>query len=83
MSESYEKTRLGEKFSGFLSLTMGLLTTQRAIDMLSTAVFFGLGLVLLVLGANALVRGASNLAFSFGVSPLVVSVLRGKSQPTS
>jgi len=42
--------------------------------MLSTAVFFGLGLVLLVFGANSLVRGASNLAFSFGISPLVVGL---------
>jgi len=32
------------------------------------------GLVLLVLGANALVRGASKLAMSFGVSPLVVGL---------
>ncbi|WP_418317072.1 calcium/sodium antiporter [Piscinibacter sakaiensis] len=32
------------------------------------------GLVLLVLGANALVRGASNLALSFGISPLVVGL---------
>ncbi len=74
MSESYEKTRSGEKLLGFLSLTMGLLNTQKANDMLSTAVFFGLGLVLLVLGANSLVRGASKLAFSFGISPLVVGL---------
>ena len=74
MSGSYEKTCSGEKFLTFLSLTMGLLNTQRAIDMLSTALFFGLGLVLLVLGANSLVRGASNLAFSFGISPLVVGL---------
>jgi cation:H+ antiporter len=32
------------------------------------------GLVLLVLGANALVRGASKLALSFGISPLVVGL---------
>jgi cation:H+ antiporter len=35
--------------------------------------FFG-GLVLLVIGASALVRGASNLALSFGISPLVVGL---------
>lgn len=32
------------------------------------------GLALLVLGANALVRGASRLALSFGISPLVVGL---------
>ncbi|MDZ7813608.1 MAG: calcium/sodium antiporter [Ideonella sp.] len=32
------------------------------------------GLVFLVLGANALVRGASKLALSFGISPLVVGL---------
>lgn len=32
------------------------------------------GLVLLVLGANVLVRGASKLALSFGISPLVVGL---------
>jgi hypothetical protein len=32
------------------------------------------GLVLLILGANALVRGASKLALSFGISPLVVGL---------
>ena len=32
------------------------------------------GLVALVLGANALVRGASKLALSFGISPLVVGL---------
>lgn len=35
--------------------------------------FFG-GLILLVFGANTLVRGASKLAMSFGVSPLVVGL---------
>ena len=35
--------------------------------------FFG-GLVLLVIGANTLVRGASKLAMSFGISPLVVGL---------
>src|SRR5512137_1838464 len=32
------------------------------------------GLALLVIGANALVRGASRLAMSFGISPLVVGL---------
>ena len=32
------------------------------------------GLVLLVVGANALVRGSSKLALSFGISPLVVGL---------
>ena len=32
------------------------------------------GLVLLILGASALVRGASKLALSFGISPLVVGL---------
>ena len=36
-------------------------------------IFFG-GLFLLVLGANVLVRGASKLALSFGISPLVVGL---------
>ncbi len=35
--------------------------------------FFG-GLVLLVVGASTLVRGASKLAMSFGISPLVVGL---------
>jgi len=35
--------------------------------------FFG-GLILLVIGASALVRGASKLAMSFGISPLVVGL---------
>jgi cation:H+ antiporter len=35
---------------------------------------FAAGLVLLVLGAELLVRGASRLALSFGVSPLVVGL---------
>jgi cation:H+ antiporter len=30
------------------------------------------GLILLVIGANVLVRGASRLVLSFGISPLVV-----------
>ncbi len=36
--------------------------------------WFFFGLVLLVVGAEALVRGASRLALSFGVSPLVVGL---------
>ena len=37
-------------------------------------VWFALGLVALVVGAEALVRGASRLALSFGISPLVVGL---------
>lgn len=36
-------------------------------------IFLG-GLILLVIGANLLVRGASKLALSFGISPLVVGL---------
>jgi cation:H+ antiporter len=36
--------------------------------------WIGLGVVLLVAGADALVRGASRLALSFGISPLVVGL---------
>ncbi|HWS13565.1 MAG TPA: sodium:calcium antiporter, partial [Rhodocyclaceae bacterium] len=36
--------------------------------------FFVLGLGALVLGAELLVRGASKLALSFGISPLVVGL---------
>lgn len=36
--------------------------------------FFALGLVALVVGAELLVRGSSRLALSFGVSPLVVGL---------
>jgi cation:H+ antiporter len=39
-----------------------------------TAVLFALGLVLLVVGAEALVRGASRLALAFGISPLVIGL---------
>jgi cation:H+ antiporter len=42
------------------------------------------GLILLIIGANTLVRGASRLAMSFGISPLVVgltSVAAGTSMP--
>lgn len=39
-----------------------------------TTLLFFLGLVLLIVGAEALVRGASALALSFGISPLVVGL---------
>ncbi|NMG47443.1 calcium/sodium antiporter [Azoarcus communis] len=42
--------------------------------MLQHALFFALGLITLVIGADALVRGASRLAVSFGISPLVVGL---------
>lgn len=42
--------------------------------MLIQVVWFVLGMTLLIAGANLLVRGASNLAFSFGISPLVVGL---------
>lgn len=42
--------------------------------MLSAIFFFVAGLALLVVGANALVSGASKLALSFGLSPLVVGL---------
>ncbi|HRP96885.1 MAG TPA: calcium/sodium antiporter [Rhodocyclaceae bacterium] len=42
--------------------------------MLIHTLFFVLGLTLLVIGAEALVRGASKLALSLGVSPLVVGL---------
>lgn len=42
--------------------------------MLQQALMFVLGLVVLVIGADVMVRGASRLAVSFGVSPLVVGL---------
>ena len=42
--------------------------------MFSATLFFVAGLVLLVVGANALVSGASKLALSFGLSPLVIGL---------
>jgi cation:H+ antiporter len=42
--------------------------------MLIQLFWVGIGLVLLVAGADALVRGASRLALSFGISPLVVGL---------
>ena len=41
---------------------------------MTTLLFFILGLVALVAGAELLVRGASKLALSFGISPLVVGL---------
>lgn len=42
--------------------------------MLTHSLFFVLGLVTLVIGAEVLVRGASRLALSLGVTPLVVGL---------
>ena len=42
--------------------------------MLTHVLFFLLGLAALVAGAEALVRGASKIALSFGISPLVVGL---------
>ena len=39
-----------------------------------TLILFALGLVALIAGAEFLVRGASKLALSFGISPLVVGL---------
>ncbi len=41
---------------------------------MSGLMMFAFGIVALVLGAEALVRGASKLALSFGISPLVVGL---------
>jgi len=52
--------------------------------MLTHVLFFLLGLVALVAGAEALVRGASRIALSLGISPLVVGltiVAMGTSSP--
>jgi cation:H+ antiporter len=52
--------------------------------MLATLIPFTIGLFALILGARALVRGASKLALSFGVSPLVIGltiVAMGTSAP--
>jgi len=52
--------------------------------MLTHVLFFLLGLVALVAGAEALVRGASKIALSLGISPLVVGltiVAMGTSSP--
>ncbi|MHB0983820.1 MAG: calcium/sodium antiporter [Thiobacillus sp.] len=42
--------------------------------MLMQALMFGLGLVALIAGAEAMVRGASRLAASWGIAPLVVGL---------
>ncbi len=42
--------------------------------MLQHALLFALGLIMLVVGAEGLVRGASRLAMSFGISPLVIGL---------
>ncbi len=42
--------------------------------LLTSVFFFVVGLVALVFGADLLVRGASKLALSFKVSPLVVGL---------
>lgn len=42
--------------------------------MLSTILLFIAGLIVLILGAELLVRGASRLAAAFGVSPLVIGL---------
>jgi cation:H+ antiporter len=39
-----------------------------------TLLFFGVGLALLIVGAEAMVRGASRLAAAVGVSPLVIGL---------
>ncbi len=41
---------------------------------MTNVLLFAAGLVALVIGADALVRGASKLALSFGISPLVVGL---------
>ena len=41
---------------------------------ISTFVFLALGLVLLVAGAELLVKGASKLAATFGISPLIIGL---------
>ncbi|CAG1008298.1 Inner membrane protein YrbG [Anaerolineales bacterium] len=42
--------------------------------MTNTILFFILGLITLIIGADLLVRGASRLAAAFGVSPLVIGL---------
>ena len=42
--------------------------------MTNTILLFIAGLVILILGADLLVRGASRLAAAFGVSPLVIGL---------
>jgi cation:H+ antiporter len=59
-------------------------TSAATAIMLTHVVFFFLGLAALVVGAEALVRGASRIALSLGISPLVVGltiVAMGTSSP--
>jgi cation:H+ antiporter len=59
-------------------------TRGERLIVLTHALFFVLGLGALVLGAEALVRGASKIALSLGISPLVVGltiVAMGTSSP--
>jgi cation:H+ antiporter len=42
--------------------------------MTNTILLFILGLIVLIFGADLLVRGASRLAAAFGVSPLVIGL---------
>jgi cation:H+ antiporter len=53
-------------------------TGSEAIEFMSseivTAVLFGSGIALLIVGAEALVRGASRLAIATGIPPLVVGL---------
>jgi cation:H+ antiporter len=43
--------------------------------MLVTVAWFGLGLILLILGADWFLRGASGIALRYGISPFVVGLL--------
>ena len=45
-----------------------------SMNMTNTILLFIAGLVILILGADLLVRGASRLAAAFGVSPLVIGL---------
>src|SRR3972149_2621020 len=47
---------------------------SRDSHMTTTIVLFIAGLIVLILGADLLVRGASRLAAAFGVSPLVIGL---------
>jgi len=44
------------------------------MTMTNSILFFIAGLVILILGADLLVRGASRLAAAFGISPLVIGL---------
>lgn len=47
----------------------------RAPRMFEHLLWFGLGLVLLILGADSFVKGASGLALRFGISPFIVGMV--------